>query len=141
MTCDRCYQALDSGEHGQGLCPLERRTSNAVESVTWPGGKTFENLANEPQTFYSRSEYRRYLQTHGIEEFVRHVPVPGSDTSPHTTSWAAVSQHQLDAAKAMLERVGKATEAPATLIESLTLTVEDVPGFVSERVEGIHDAA
>jgi hypothetical protein len=52
-------------------------------------------------TFYSRSEKRRWLKAHGIEEMVRHVPVPGSDSSPYTTSWASVD---LEAAKALAER-------------------------------------
>jgi hypothetical protein len=96
-----CHGAPE--DHGR---PLPGRGAD----VTWPGGKTFENLADQPQTFYSKSEYDRYLRNHNIEEFVRHVPVPGSDKSPHTVSWAAVSQETLDGAKAMLERVGKGTK-------------------------------
>ena len=140
MTCDRCYQPASLGEHGIGLCPMEkRRNASAVESVTWPGGKVFENLGNTTQTFYSRSEYQRYLKTHRIEEFVRHVPVPGSDRSPHTTSWAAVSQTTLDGAKAMLERVGTPTKTePRTWIQSMTVTVSDVPGFIAESIAGVH---
>lgn len=141
MTCDRCYRSAAEGDHGVGLCPLEKRraTAAAVEGVTWPGGKTFENLSDTPQTFYSRSEYRAYLKAHRIEEFVRHVPVPGSDKSPHTVSWSAVSQDTLDGAKAMLERVGKASAAePKTWVESMTVTVSDVPGFISEPLVGIH---
>jgi hypothetical protein len=114
---------------------MEPRRANAVTDVTWPGGRTFENLANEPQTFYHRSDYERYLKAHRIEEFVRHVPVPGSDQSPHTTSWAAVSQHQLDGAKAMLERVGKASNdaPPQTYIQSITWTVTDEVGTVAAQ--------
>jgi hypothetical protein len=51
------------------------------------GGKTFENMGHEPVTVYSRSEYRRELDRRGLKEFVRHVPTPGSDRSPHTTRW------------------------------------------------------
>ncbi len=101
--------------------------------VTWPGGKTFENLADQPQTFYSKSDYTKYLKANNIEEFVRHVPVPGSDKSPHTVSWAAVSQSTLDGAKAMLERVGAAhgrDPEPQTWIESMTVTVTDEAGTV-----------
>ena len=140
MTCDRCYQPTSIGEHGLGLCPLEPRgRSAAVDAVTWPGGRTFENLSDSPQTFYSPAEKARYLKTHRIEEFVRHVPVPGSDKSPHTTSWAAVSQETLDGAKAMLERVGKASDPePRTWVESMTVTMTDVPGFVTEPLQEIH---
>ena len=143
MNCDRCHQPLDQGEHGVWICPhLSVKEAAAVAQVTWPGGKTFENLGPEPVTFYSKSEYQRYLKAHNLEEFVRHVPVPGSDTSPHTTSWSAVSQHTLDGAKAMLERIGKASkpEAPLTYITHMTVTVMDVPGYVTTPIAGIHDA-
>ena len=109
-TCESCGQSYSAGQWYR--CPHEPLRSGRGADVTWPGGKTFENLADQPVTFYSKSEYTRYLKTHRIEEFVRHVPVPGSDKSPHTTSWAAVSQETLDGAKAMLERVGKASASP-----------------------------
>jgi hypothetical protein len=66
-----------------------------------PGGLTLENLGHEPVTVYSRSELKRELQARGLVEFVRHVPVPGSDKSPHTTSWSSVD---LEAGKALAER-------------------------------------
>ena len=72
-----------------------------AQSDDIPGGETIENVADQPVTFYSRSEKRRYLKEHGLIEFVRHVPVPGTDRSPYTTSWTAVD---LDAGKALAER-------------------------------------
>lgn len=127
--CPDCGQIVHVGHwpfcpHGRGV--------NSVEAVTWPGGKTFENLGDQPVTFYHRSDYDKYLRTHRIEEFVRHQPVPGTDKSPHTTSWAAVSQDTLDGARAMLERVGKAGKEapPATYIQSMTVTVTDEAGTV-----------
>lgn len=133
-ACDRCGGDLDTGDHGIGCCPLERgRHRRATSDVTWAGGKTFENLGHEPVTFYDKSSYTRYLKAHGISEFVRHVPVPGSDKSPHTTSWAGVSQYTLDGAKAMLERSGKASDAPApSYIQSMTVTISEESGAVTE---------
>lgn len=81
------------------------RSSSVVDDA-WPGGKTFENLGDTPVTLYSKSELRRELRARGLEEFVRHVPVPGSDKSPHTTNWDVPSQRTLDNARALLERVG-----------------------------------
>ena len=96
-----------------------RVTAGRGADVTWPGGKTFENLGDTPQMFYSPAEKARYLRQHGIEEYVRHQPVPGSDKSPHTVSWAAISQHQLDGARAMLERVGSGSkESTETWVRS-----------------------
>lgn len=133
MTCERCGDAL-----GVGSWPFCRgagshtRGSIAVENVTWPGGKTFENLANEPVTFYHRSDYDKYLRTHNIEECVRHMPVPGSDKSPHTTSWACISQETLDGAKAMLERTNTAgaPDHPGW-VQSMTVTVTTERGTIT----------
>jgi hypothetical protein len=123
VTCDTCGENYEIGQWY--ACPHEWVSRGRGADVTWPGGRTFENLANEPQTFYSKTEYTRYLRTHGIEEFVRHQPVPGSDKSPHTTSWAAVSQETLDGARAMLERVGRG-RAPErqTYVSSFTPSTE-----------------
>lgn len=129
MTCDVCGAELHVG--AWPWCP-HTAGANSVEPVTWPGGKTFENLGDQPVTFYHRSEYDKYLRNHRLEEFVRHQPVPGSDKSPHTTSWAAVSRETLEGAKAMLERVGRGVkEAPAqTYLESFEVTVRDESGAV-----------
>lgn len=142
MTCTECGTELQIGMYpfcagdpaGHGS-PVRGRSGD----VTWPGGRTFENLANEPKTFYSPAELNRYLKAHNLEPMVRHQPVPGTDKSPHTSSWAAVSQETLDGAKAMLERVntGGKSERP-TLIESFSVTVTDVPGYVTRPIAGVH---
>jgi hypothetical protein len=96
--CERCNRDLSVGEwpfcpHGFGV--------NGVEQDGWPGGRTFENLGPGEVTLYSRSELRRELNARGLIEMVRHVPVPGSDTSPHTTSWTGVD---LEAGRILAER-------------------------------------
>lgn len=73
-----------------------------------PGGMTLENLGPDPVTVYSRSELKRELAARGLVEMVRHVPVPGTDRSPFTTSWTAVD---LEAGKALAERQAH-TRAP-----------------------------
>jgi len=90
-----------------------------------PGGIVLENLGPVPVKVYSHSELRRLLRqprtdkqgnTYFLTPFVRHVGVPGTDKSPHTTNWAAgITQETLDKAKSLLERVGGATapEFPA----------------------------
>jgi hypothetical protein len=144
MICDRCYQRVlsNGGEHGVGLCPFEKRRESFGRGadVTWPGGKVFENLSDQPQTFYSPRELNQYLKAHNLEPFVRHTPVPGSDKSPHTVSWAAVSQETLDGAKAMLERVGTAAKEPVpqTYIQSMTVTMTDEAGYVTTPIAGLH---
>jgi hypothetical protein len=106
--CDRCGATLLHGDwpfcHGDPSAHAKPITGRGAD-VTWPGGKTFENLGSEPQTFYSPAEKARYMRNHGIEEFVRHQPVPGTDTSPHTSRWVSVPD--LAAVTAMLERIGQ----------------------------------
>ena len=138
VTCDTCGALFGIGDDYR--CPHDRVSGGRGADVTWPGGKTFENLGDAPKTFYSPAELNRHLKAHNLESFVRHTPVPGSDKSPYTTNWAAVSQETLDGAKAMLERVGSAgkTNAPQTWIQSLEVTVTDVPGYVTTPIAGVH---
>lgn len=80
------------------------RSPNVIDD-TIIGGRVYENLGHEPVKVESRSQLKRELQARGLTEFVRHVPTPGSDKSPHTVSWSSMSQHSLDEAKKLLERV------------------------------------
>lgn len=96
--CPKCSKELQVSDWP--WCPHQRGSFNA-QANDIPGGLTLENLGHEPVTVYSRSELKRELKARGLVEFVRHVPVPGSDKSPHTTSWTSVD---LDAGKALAER-------------------------------------
>lgn len=62
MTCERCYQPADVGEHGLYLCPLEPRRSAAVWADDIPGGLVIHHgLCHEDgsgRRFNSRSEIR-----------------------------------------------------------------------------------
>jgi len=121
-VCDQCGAAILSGQWP--FCPHGEVTVGRGADVTWPGGKTFENLGPEPMTFYSPAEKSRYMRQHGIEEFVRHTPVPGSDRSPHTTRWTAVPD--MDGARAMLERMAqsKASDAEETWVREFIPATE-----------------
>lgn len=72
-----------------------------------------ENGLPHPVRIRSWSQYRRLMKQHGCEPAVRHVGVPGTDKSPHTTSWAAISPQTLADAKSMLERNAKVKSAEA----------------------------
>ena len=41
----------------------------------------------ERQVFHTKSEHRRAMKERGLTVKDRHLGVPGSDKSPHTTSW------------------------------------------------------
>ena len=88
---DDCYEPVVF-ERACDACgkPTERvyRVSAAViGDDPFIGGKTFEHMGHEPVTVHSRSEYRRELQKRGLQEFVRHAPMPGTDKSDKTTRW------------------------------------------------------
>jgi hypothetical protein len=89
VTCERCGGELATGAHGVGACPLEpqrvRHQRALAANVTWPGGRTFENLGNEPVTLYSPAELQREMKARGLEPFVRHV-----DGDRHVERWASV---------------------------------------------------
>ena len=92
------------------FCPDHSPGRSSAIGDEFIGGLTLENLGPEPVTIRSRTELRRELKARGLVECVRHVPVPGSDKSPHTSSWASVD---LDAARALAERQAQ-TKAPST---------------------------
>ena len=71
MTCDRCYQPDDHGEHGHGLCPLEpRRVGVALRPDSIPGGLEIAhglcNADGTPRRYDSRSDIRREAQARGL---------------------------------------------------------------------------
>jgi hypothetical protein len=71
MTCERCYQPLDQGEHGLGLCPLEPR---GRAPVVWvddiPGGLDIVNALchadGSPRRFYSKSAIKAACEVKGV---------------------------------------------------------------------------
>ena len=107
---------------------VQRR--GAVLDDSFIGGKTFENLADTPVTFYSRTKYRQYLREHRIEEFVRHAPLPGSDKSPYTEKWGGIAPETLEGARLLLERVGLAKQTEPTYIADLRIDVSEEAGTI-----------
>ena len=85
MTCETCGEPLAIGEWP--FCPHGETGTFNVQADGIPGGLTLHNLGHEPVTVYSHSERRRIMAERGLREQVRHVGIPGSDRSPHTTRW------------------------------------------------------
>ena len=69
-----------TGSHGKGQTPT-------VIDDSIPGGMTIENMGPVPLTFHSKSEWRREMKARGLRQAVRHMPLPGTDKSEHTTRW------------------------------------------------------
>jgi hypothetical protein len=75
----------------------------------YPGGLWIENLGPHPVKVYSESERLRLAKARGLQPMVRHVPVPGTDKSPHTTDWSkAIDPQTLANARALVARQGEA---------------------------------
>lgn len=77
----------------------------SVVSDSIPGGMWLENYGPHPVKVTSHTERIRLMKARGLEPMIRHVGIPGTDKSPHTSNWAAVSRTQLENATAMLERI------------------------------------
>lgn len=63
----------------------------AVKQDSIPGGFWAENgICNDdgtPKRYDSHSDMKKAAKAKGLVNAVRHVPLPGTDKSPHTTKW------------------------------------------------------
>jgi hypothetical protein len=103
------------------------RASARVHGDEILGGVWIENLGPQPLQFHSKHAIVQEARRRGLEPMVRHTPVPGSDKSPHTTSWAAVGPYQMEQARLLLERVGTVTVSdPEPALIGPVATIEEV---------------
>ena len=84
-TCPRCGASLSIGSWP--FCPDHGVGTNTIVPDDYGKDITCETMGHEPVTYRTRSERRRLMKEHNVEEFVRHVPTQGSATSPHTINW------------------------------------------------------
>lgn len=121
--CEACGALLEVGDWP--FCPHGRsRVVTISDSI--PGGVILENLGPEPVRVESESHRRRLMKERGLVDCVRHVPIPGTDKSPHTTSWAGADRTTLDNAAALVDpaRRQKITaDSPEAQLETLVMTV------------------
>lgn len=99
--CEKCQKPLHVGDFP--FCPHEATSATTVigDELDYVD----HNLGAEPVHITSREQRKRLMAERGLVEAVRHVPVPGSDRSPHTTNWAAGCV-DLEAAAALVSRMG-----------------------------------
>lgn len=91
MTCPRCGDTLAVGQwpfcrDGRGHEPFIA-ANLAVIDDSIPGGMVIENMAHDPITFYSKSDYRREMKARGLVNLVQHVCQEGTDKAKYTTRW------------------------------------------------------
>lgn len=118
MTCEKCGASLAIGDFP--FCPHGASVAGKFADVTWAGGRTFENLAHTPQTFYSPTEYKAYLRNTNQQEFVRWA----GPHDKHVPRWAMMDEYTLNAAKTLVERCGTrvTTTAPEPqMLESFSV--------------------
>lgn len=88
MTCENCQHELQIGEHP--FCPHGFGISGAI-SDSIPGGVLIDhgicNRDGSPRRYYSKSEMAKEAKARGVTNRVEHIPLRGSDRSPHTTRW------------------------------------------------------
>ena len=63
------------------------KSPTVVDDVLWGGPQFVHNITTEPIWVETKTQYNELLAAHGMRQKVRHVPVPGTDKSPITTSW------------------------------------------------------
>lgn len=119
QQCHECGWAatIIARPHDNPPCPscggttvrVWSKASPAVSGDEIPGGTFIENLGPTPMYFESKRAILAEAKRRGMEPMVRHVPVPGTDKSPHTTTWAVTSPWQLAQAEALVTRVSTVT--------------------------------
>lgn len=98
------------------------------------------NLGREPIRIRSKAERRRLMKERGLVEFIRHVPVPGTDQSPYTTDWSKrIDPYTAEQARILVERVHGGSK-PVVIEESIApvegaFSYEATPAQVREVAE------
>lgn len=81
------------------------QTRRSVTTDEIPGGVWIENLGRRPIKVYSHTERLAIAKERGLQEFVRHQPLQGTDKSPYTTNWSSgsIDPYTLAAATALVQ--------------------------------------
>lgn len=109
-VCEECGAELRIGDfpichgdptrHAPGLSRVNGDECDVIQ----------ENGFRHPTRFTSKTALARALAEKGLEMRVRHVPIPGTDKSPHTTDWSkgSIDPYTLESARILSERNGAA---------------------------------
>jgi hypothetical protein len=128
MTCEKCLAVLTVGDWP--WCPHERAGSAVIGDEI---DVVLENNGTpEPIRFRSREAMQKHLDAHHLAPLVRHVPLPGTDRSPHTVDWSrGIDPVTLENARVLLTRrvIGSTPDSNAPLPIEVTVRTLDT-GFV-----------
>jgi hypothetical protein len=74
VTCERCYQPLEVGEHGQYLCPLEPRNVRVsiIDDQLEGGPRRFDTMGDDEPFIESKSQWKREVEKRELIHVDRH---------------------------------------------------------------------
>lgn len=70
-------------------------------------------MARETQVFQTRSEHKKAMEARGLRLMDTHVPLPGTDKSPHTVKWESGRQAFSESDRVRAERLANDTHFQA----------------------------
>lgn len=122
MTCERCGTVLVVGaypfchgnpaDHGRGHGTVVGDEMDHLQT----------NGPAQPIRFTSKAARKAWLKANGLTEAVRHVPLPGTDKSPHTVNWGSrMDPYTAENVRILLERAF--TEGPVRPVQKLNVTL------------------
>ena len=95
--------ACPSCDRLAGRVYLQRSDTHAVSSDEID--VVIENGLPEPRRFTSKAELLAVQAAHGNIPYVRHMPLPGTDKSAHTSDWGrGIDAYTLNAARELVAR-------------------------------------
>lgn len=113
--CPTCGEALEVGSWP--YCPHGAYRGTVVGDEI-PGGFVQEHFGHHPETFYSKKAMLKRADELGLQPMVRNA----GPHDQHVSKWSSVD---LDAATALVSRMGKATHEPEVTCDA-TFTVTEV---------------
>jgi hypothetical protein len=117
MICTVCGEELRVGDWP--YCPHGVSHVAAIgDSI--PGGQVIETMDHEPVTVYSKKQLLEEADKRGLR--LRDCWAGPGDR--YLTNWSTITSKTLDDAKALLERVGKASTTQSVVCETAQFTVK-----------------
>lgn len=80
--CDRCQKEIRIGEHP--FCPHGFASANVIDDTLPGGGRYLHNVSDQPVWCSTKSEYKKLLKAHGLEQRERST-YNRDDKSPWAT--------------------------------------------------------
>ena len=113
MACEKCGVDYEIGDWP--FCPHGRYAGTVVGDDI-PGGFVQTNFGHQPETFYSKKAMLKRADQLGLRPMVRNA----GPHDKHVQKWASVD---LEAARALVSRMGQSHKDDDVICETATITV------------------